>query len=87
MDNVQELPIKVVDECNRYLFLSMKHALAMFAMVNGSGRYIVNTPDLRNMGDVALSLSRSQKDFISRRRGDRKDEIFLATSENETEFY
>ena len=55
-------------------------------MVNGSGRYIVNTPDLRNMGDVALALYLDrQKDFIPRRRGDRKNEIFLATSENETE--
>jgi hypothetical protein len=58
----------------------------MFAMVNGSGRYIVNTPHHRNMGDVAHVLYPDRKkDFIARRRGDRKNEIFLATSENETE--
>ena len=79
-------PIKVVDECNRY-FISVDEAcsLAMFAMVNGSGRYIVNTPELRNMGEIANSLySEREKNVISRRRGDRKNEIFLATSENET---
>jgi hypothetical protein len=38
------------------------------------------------MGDVALALyPERKKDFIARRRGDRKNEIFLATSENETE--
>ena len=81
-----EQPIKVVDECNRY-FISVDEAcsLAMFAMVNGSGRYIVNTPELRNMGEIANSLySEREKNVISRRRGDRKNEIFLATSENET---
>ena len=82
-----EEPIKVVDECNRY-FISLDEAcsLAMFAMLNGSGRYIVNTPNFRNMGDVAQALYPDrEKNFISRRRGDRKNEIFLATSENETE--
>ena len=81
-----EQPIKVVDECNRY-FISVDEAcsLAMFAMVNGSGRYIVNTPNMRNMGDVAKVLYPDRKkNFIARRRGDRKNEIFLATSENET---
>jgi FlaA1/EpsC-like NDP-sugar epimerase len=86
-DNLSdEEPIKVVDECNRY-FISVDEAcsLAMFAMVNGSGRYIVNTPHHRNMGDVAQALYPvRKKNFIARRRGDRKDEIFLATSENET---
>ena len=80
-------PIKVVSECNRY-FISVDEAcnLAMFAMLNGSGRYIVNTPSLRNMGDIANVLYPSrEKNIISRRRGDRKNEIFLATSENETE--
>ena len=81
-----EQPIKVVDECNRY-FISVDEAcsLAMFAMVNGSGRYIANTPNMRNMGDVAKVLYPDRKkNFIARRRGDRKNEIFLATSENET---
>ena len=82
-----EQPIKVVDECNRY-FISVDEAcsLAMFAMVNGSGRYIVNTPNFRNMGDIAIALyPEREKEFIARRRGDRKNEIFLATSENQTE--
>ena len=79
-------PIEVVAECNRY-FISVDEAcsLAMFAMLNGSGRYIVNTPELRNMGDISEKLyPKRQRDIIPRRRGDRKDEIFLATSENET---
>ncbi|RJU90127.1 MAG: NAD-dependent epimerase/dehydratase family protein [Candidatus Poseidoniales archaeon] len=79
--------IKVVAECNRH-FISVDEScgLIMFAMVNGSGRYIVNTPELRNMGDVADALYPGRsKEIIERRRGDRKDEIFLATSERETE--
>ena len=37
------------------------------------------------MGDVAKVLYPDRKkNFIARRRGDRKNEIFLATSENET---
>ena len=85
-DLPESAPIKVVAECNRY-FISLDEAcnLAMFAMLNGSGRYIVNTPELRNMGDVAEKLySERQREIIPRRRGDRKNEIFLATSENET---
>ncbi len=79
--------IKVVAECNRH-FISVDEScgLIMFAMVNGSGRYIVNTPELRNMGDVADALyPNRKKEIIERRRGDRKNEIFLATSERETE--
>lgn len=82
----ENTPIKVVAECNRY-FISVDEAcnLTMYAMLNGSGRYIVNTPELRNMGEIANSLySEREKNVISRRRGDRKNEIFLATSENET---
>ena len=47
-------PIRVMGECNRY-FISIDEScsLAMFAMVNGAGRYIVNTPELRNMDDIA----------------------------------
>lgn len=85
-DLPENAPIKVVEECNRY-FISVDEAcnLAMFAMLNGSGRYIVNTPELRNMGDIANALyPEREKHVIARRRGDRKDEIFLATSENET---
>ena len=82
----EDAPLKVVAECNRH-FISLDEScgLIMFAMVNGSGRYIVNTPNLRNMGDVAEALYPNRKKIIiERRRGDRKDEIFLATSERET---
>ena len=80
-------PIRVMGECNRY-FISIDEAcsLAMFAMVNGSGRYIVNTPELRNMEDIAgILYPDREKNMSTRRRGDRKDEIFLASSEKETE--
>jgi len=82
----EDAPLNVVAECNRH-FISVDEAcgLIMFAMVNGSGRYIVNTPELRNMGDVAEALYPDRERIvIERRRGDRKDEIFLATSERET---
>ena len=78
-------PIKVVDECNRY-FISVDEAcmLAMFAMLNGTGRYIVNTPELRNMGEIAEALYPiRKKEKSERRRGDRINEIFLATSEKD----
>ena len=74
--------IKVVAECNRH-FISVDEScgLIMFAMVNGSGRYIVNTPELRNMGDVADALyPNRKKEIIERRRGDRKNEGSTSTS-------
>ena len=77
-------PIKVVEECNRY-FISIEEAvgLILYACIN-EGRFIVNTKKIRNMKDVACSLyPEKEKKFIPRRRGDRKDEIFLATSEKE----
>ena len=79
-------PIKVVEECFRF-FISIDEAcgLVLFSMVNGSGRYIVNTPNSRNVGEIAAALyPEREKEFIARRRGDRKDELYLATSENHT---
>jgi len=87
-DNVpSDQPIKVVQDCYRY-FISIDEAcgLALFAMLNGSGRYVVNTPEIRNIGEVAEALYPDrEKEFIERRRGDRKDELFVSTSEKRTE--
>ena len=87
-DNVpSNKPIKVVKDCYRY-FISIDEAcgLALFAMLNGSGRYVVNTPEIRNIGEVAEALYPDrEKEFIERRRGDRKDELFVSTSEKRTE--
>lgn len=76
--------IKVVSECNRY-FISIDEAvgLILYSIIN-QGRYIVNNNVFRNMKDVADSLYPDRKkEFINRRRGDRKNEIFLATSEKQ----
>ena len=55
-------------------------------MLNGSGRYVVNTPEIRNIGEVAEALHPDrEKELIERRRGDRKDELFVSTSEKRTE--
>ena len=41
---------------------------------------------IRNIGEIASKLYPDrEKEYSPRRRGDRKDELFLATSENQTE--
>ena len=86
-DNIDKHePLYVVSECNRY-FISLDEAvgLILFSMTSEPGRYIVNTPELRNMAEVAKSIYPDRERIeIPRRRGDRKSEIFLATSENST---
>ena len=55
-------------------------------MLEGPGRFIVNTKLLRNMKDVVDAIYPDrEKVCVPRRRGDRKTEIFLSTSEIETE--
>tara|TARA_R110001592_G_C12999296_1_gene735751 strand:- start:57 stop:917 length:861 start_codon:yes stop_codon:yes gene_type:complete len=77
-------PIKVVEECNRY-FISIDEAvgLILYSMLY-PGRFIVNNRVFRNMKDVANDLlPNKEKLYIEKRRGDRKNEIFLSTSEKE----
>jgi len=46
------------------------------------GRFIVSSPGLRNMGDIAKKLYPDRQiKTIKRRRGDRKNELFMSTSE------
>lgn len=78
-----DAPIMVVEECNRY-FISLAEAagLAVFAMIERPGRYIVNVEAERNMKDVAASLYPDRVRLpMQRRRGDRISERFLGTSE------
>ena len=87
-DNVdKDSPIRVVEECNRY-FISLDESigLILYSMLEGPGRFIVNTKLLRNMKDVVeATYPDREKICVPRRRGDRKTEIFLSTSEIETE--
>ncbi len=78
-----DAPIMVVEECNRY-FISLAEAvgLAVFAMIEPAGRYIVNVAEERNMSDVATALYPDRVRLpMQRRRGDRISERFLGTSE------
>lgn len=83
-DRVDEsLPIKVATECGRH-FISVREAtgLIMFCMDSRSGKYIVNSPELRRMDSVADALyPEREKVIIPRRRGDRLDERFKGTAE------
>ena len=76
-------PIKVAVECGRH-FISVREAtgLIMFCMDSRSGKYIVNSPELRRMDVVAEALyPEREKVIIQRRRGDRLEERFKGTAE------
>ena len=87
-DDVDEKePIQVAGECNRY-FISLDESigLILYSILEGPGRFIVNTKLLRNMKDVVDAVYPDrEKVYIPRRRGDRKTEIFLSSSEIKTE--
>jgi FlaA1/EpsC-like NDP-sugar epimerase len=78
-------PIKVVSECNRY-FISVKESVGLILhSIKNKGRFVVNVNKIRNMQDVAEDLYPDrEKQNLNRRRGDRKNEIFLSTSEKDT---
>jgi FlaA1/EpsC-like NDP-sugar epimerase len=86
-DKIKETePIYIVEECNRY-FISLDEAigLILYSILEGPGRFIVNTKLLRNMKSVVDAIyPNREKIIMPRRRGDRKTEIFLSTSETET---
>jgi FlaA1/EpsC-like NDP-sugar epimerase len=75
-------PIEVVDECNRH-FISVEESccLILYSMIH-RGRFIVSSPGLRNMGDIAKKLYPDRQiRTIKRRRGDRKNELLMSTCE------
>ena len=75
-------PINVVSSCLRH-FISIDEAcgLILYSLFN-KGRFVVNSPVLRQMSEIASALyPKSRLCPINRRRGDRKKELFLSTSE------
>ena len=75
--------IDVASHCNRY-FISLDEAvgLLMRCITLKSGRYLVNSPKLINMIDVANACYPDKpKKIIKQRRGDRINEVFLSTNE------
>lgn len=76
--------IKVVTKCNRH-FISLDEAtgLLLKCITLPTGRYLVNSPELRNMKDIAqICYPNKNKKIISPRRGDRITEVFLSTNES-----
>lgn len=79
----EQTVIKVATECYRH-FISLDEAcgLLMKCLTLPSGRYLVNSPELRNMKDIAnICYPNIDKEIIPPRRGDRITEVFLATNE------
>jgi FlaA1/EpsC-like NDP-sugar epimerase len=78
-------PIKVAAVCKR-LFISLDEATGLLVYIlstDEKGRYIVNSPILRKMTDIANALySDREQIIIQPRRGDRVEEKFLSTNEN-----
>ena len=77
-------PIEVASICERH-FISIDESigLILFAVNEGSGRYIVNSSALINMNEVAERLYPERKKvIINPRRGDRISEKFLSSSES-----
>lgn len=76
--------INVTAVCKRY-FISLSEAtgLLLFSSCADSGRYIVNSTNLRNISDIANDLyPERKKTIIYPRRGDRVEEKFLSTHES-----
>ena len=75
--------IDVAINCNRH-FISLQEAtgLLLRCITLKGGRYLVNSPKLINMMDIANTCYPNKtKHIIKQRRGDRLDEKFLATNE------
>jgi len=80
--------IEVTPHCNRF-FISLDEAVGLLlrCITLKSGRYLVNSPKLINMIVVANACyPEKQKTFIKQRRGDRINEVWLATNEKITEY-
>jgi FlaA1/EpsC-like NDP-sugar epimerase len=89
-DEVNEnLPIDLAPTCERY-FISIQEAvgLLIFTLNNEPGRFLVNTVNITNMGDLANRLYPDRKkNIIEPRRGDRLSEKFISTSESVEKYY
>ena len=89
-DEVNEnLPIDLAPTCERY-FISIQEAvgLLIFTLNNEPGRFLVNTVNITNMGDLANRLYPDrEKNIIEPRRGDRLSEKFISTSESVEKYY
>jgi FlaA1/EpsC-like NDP-sugar epimerase len=89
-DEVNEnLPIDLAPTCERY-FISIQEAvgLLIFTLNNEPGRFLVNTVNITNMGDLANRVYPDRKkNIIEPRRGDRLSEKFISTSESVEKYY
>jgi FlaA1/EpsC-like NDP-sugar epimerase len=78
-------PMKVAAVCKRH-FISLDEAtglLIYISSIDDCGRYIVNSPILREMTDIANVLYVDKdKTIIQPRRGDRVEEKFLSSNES-----
>jgi FlaA1/EpsC-like NDP-sugar epimerase len=86
-DNIEDNgTIKVAAVCKRH-FISLDEATGLLICISSlseSGcRYIVNSPILREMTDIADALyEKRDKTIIQPRRGDRVEEKFLSSNES-----
>jgi len=86
-DNIEDNgTIKVAAVCKRH-FISLDEATGLLICISSlseSGcRYIVNSPILREMTDIADALyEKRNKTIIQPRRGDRVEEKFLSSNES-----
>lgn len=89
-DQIDEsLPIDLAPTCERY-FISLDEAIGLliFTLNHEPGRFLVNTVNISNMGDLANRLYPTRKkNIIEPRRGDRLSEKFTATSESVERYY
>jgi UDP-N-acetylglucosamine 4,6-dehydratase len=75
--------IEVASHCNRY-FISLEEATGLLVACIDlkAGRYLVNSRKLLNMFDIANACYPDRpKKIIPQRRGDRINEVFLASNE------
>jgi FlaA1/EpsC-like NDP-sugar epimerase len=78
-------PLQVAAVCKRH-FISLNEATGLLIYISSlltTGRFIVNSPILREMTDIANAVyDNREKVIIQPRRGDRVEEKFLSTNEN-----
>jgi FlaA1/EpsC-like NDP-sugar epimerase len=77
-----EDPILVMNSCNRF-FISLDEAVSLLMFSSRhKGRFMIDTPNIRSMGDIANSLYPERaKILCSPRRGDRVSEKIYADHE------
>jgi FlaA1/EpsC-like NDP-sugar epimerase len=82
----KEEPISVASICKRH-FISLDEAVGLIFCVlsisEKSGRFIVNSPILREMTEIAsMVYPEREKKIVKPRRGDRIEEKFLSSNES-----